>query len=55
MKNGRRVIFGQNRTNQNPLNEVLWGHQDVETVATILHAGLQNLYEKKNQDNKWKK
>lgn len=49
MEDSGRVIFGQNRTNQNPLNKLLWGNQNVETMATVLHTRLQNLYESEKQ------
>lgn len=37
------VIFGQNGLNQNSFYELLRCHQNVEAMATVLHAGLENL------------
>lgn len=47
-ENGGGVVFGQNGTNQNTFNKLLLGHQHMEAMATVLHAGLENLRRKKN-------
>lgn len=39
------VVFGQNGTDQNPLNKLLGGHQNMQAMAAVLYAGLKNLRE----------
>lgn len=43
MEGSGGVIFGQNGTNQYSFNKLLRCHQNVEALATVLHAGLENL------------
>lgn len=43
MEGSGGVIFGQNGTNQNSFNKLLRCHQNMEAMATVLHAGLKNL------------